>query len=284
MFRVSTLILTVLAAQISCPFGRFTRRLVGLMNHSLGIPACLTIVLLLQAPDLFAQHYLPRAEIRVEVNKTLIVASDPRPLLQAVQGLRARYGWLLPYEDPVYTDQELLDISRPDLGDRPRQYTRIAGGEFRAEFPSTDGIQELTVVEKIVTAYNQSGNPGKFMVRPAGSDFAVVGINTSADRSPATKLSVLDTLVNIPEQQRSTGETIEAILNAVAAKTGRKLALASGPVNRLQSSKVNIGAVEQPAREALLKTLAGMGGVWSWNLLYDPNTQTYMFNVVPLSQ
>jgi len=254
------------------------------MNHSLGIPACLTIVLLLQAPDLFAQHYLPRAEIRVEVNKTLIVASDPRPLLQAVQGLRARYGWLLPYEDPVYTDQELLDISRPDLGDRPRQYTRIAGGEFRAEFPSTDGIQELTVVEKIVTAYNQSGNPGKFMVRPAGSDFAVVGINTSADRSPATKLSVLDTLVNIPEQQRSTGETIEAILNAVAAKTGRKLALASGPVNRLQSSKVNIGAVEQPAREALLKTLAGMGGVWSWNLLYDPNTQTYMFNVVPLSQ
>ena len=52
--------------------------------------------------------YLRQASITETTEAVHITANSPRPLLQALDALRHKYGWVVSYEDPAYTSS--LDV------------------------------------------------------------------------------------------------------------------------------------------------------------------------------
>src|SRR5437870_928199 len=101
-----------------------------------------------------------------------VKANDPRPLAQAIQAVSEEYGWVVDYEDPLYSDSEVVDAADPKWrASHPEapMVKGIAGGAFqcdydeRAALASTPG--EEATLQKLVAEYNRTANPGKFMVR-----------------------------------------------------------------------------------------------------------------------
>jgi hypothetical protein len=172
---------TVLAAMIlAClSLGSVVRRppqskkflTTGIAEHKPGSTTSLTAGSVQQPQQ--RKKFMEAAAVQHNAGSANIVANDPRPLAQAVSALRKEYGWLIDYEDPPYvSDSELVDVTDPQWrASHPGApgYRIAAGGLFQCEYVEGSDILTLagqeSVLRQIVSAYNRSGNPGKFIVR-----------------------------------------------------------------------------------------------------------------------
>jgi hypothetical protein len=224
---------------------------------------------------LCAQHNGATATVR---------ADHARPLEQAITAIDEEYGWQVQYEDPPYQGKrDLIDGYNPEYraAHPGLKFMPVpAGGLFQSTFPepqntSTLRTQEEQILDKIVSDYNQSGNPGHFVVRslPDGA-FDVVGDGTHDDNGNLVPVTpILDTPISIPLATHSFGGTIQAIMNALAAKTGVSAdGPAFGPTNLMMGGQVSLGgATIAPARDFLMQLLALEKTYnWRWTLLYEP--------------
>src|ERR1700675_3234621 len=105
-----------------------------------------------------------------------VKSESPPPPPQAVESLSEEYGWVIDYEDPIYSDAETLDRTEPlwvasHPGGRQRL---VAGHRFESEFPEVSKIgfsasEEKSVLQKVVADFNKSGNPGQFTLVDEGA-------------------------------------------------------------------------------------------------------------------
>src|SRR6185369_4562452 len=120
-----------------------------------------------------------------------------------------------------------------------------------------------------VLAYNNTGNPGKFEVREVSADsrpwsishkrYAIVGISVKDDQGrPQPVVSILDTLITLPAEERSAYETIRLIGTEIFAKRQVKVLHGGFANNALIQIKVTVGGTNVTARSLLLQTLSQM--------------------------
>jgi hypothetical protein len=214
-----------------------------------------------------------------------VISNEPRPLRQAVESLSKEYGWIVDYEDPVYSDAEAVDrkmdpvwvASHPGVRQR-----LVAGRSFESEFPEDAKIgssvtEEKSVLQKVVSDYNKSGNPGQFtLVDEGGGRFAIVG------QANGTAQTIFDTPITVNIDQLNVSFALDAICQALTSASGANVILLKYPLNLAVQTIVSTRASNQPARE-VLRTVADAGRrKLEWTLLYDVDDKTYGLNLDPV--
>jgi hypothetical protein len=222
-----------------------------------------------------------------------VSANEPRPLRQAIAAVGAEYGWVVDFEDPPYFSKfDLVDdtdpawrASHPDA----KAVTRIAGGAFRSDFPEpshTDGryADEDATLQKIVSDYNTSGNPGQFVLRKESNErYSVVGVGLKNDTGESVPVApILDATISIPGEARTPRETLNAICQTLSSTTGIKVMFSLGPSsNGYGAPDATIGGTNVSARTLLIETMAAahVGIIPKWHLLYDADAHEYILNI-----
>jgi hypothetical protein len=220
--------------------------------------------------------YLRQASITETSEAVHIMADSPRPLLQALDALRHKYGWVVNYEDPAYTSNLDVVESQED----PSHSLIPAGRNFNVEFPVRSPLEDPTL-HLIVDAYNQSSNPGRFEVRhTSGAGFYVVG--TSARNRPNAILPrqpLLDTRVTLPARNRTIADTIKILCHVLAAQNHTSVSVGILPRALVAYTTVKIGGGKVPARQLLIQSLQATGRTLYWCLFFDPASKGYVLNV-----
>jgi hypothetical protein len=219
--------------------------------------------------------YQKQAVVAQNADTIHISANSPRPLLQTLDALQQKFGWVVDYEDPRY-------ISHMDYVDVPGDETRPqmpAGGSFTVDVPAK--AAEADALRLVVDSYNQSKNPGRFEVRPGEQNrFYVVGTGAHDGKgSVSSQQALLDISVTIPTRQRTIAETISLICGAAAKQTHTTVTLGVSPRNFLEHAPAKIGGNRVPARELLLQCLAATHRNLYWRLLFDPSSKGYFLDI-----
>jgi hypothetical protein len=245
--------------------------------------------------DLEPHPYMHDGVIAHQHGTATVKADAPRPLQQAITAMREEYGWVVSYEDPPYqSNYDVTDMRNPKYrAAHPNTPVVLgpAGRGFQSTYPEVPDMwsspaTEEQVLEKVVSDYNKSGNPGNFVVRrlPDGS-FDIVGDSVHDDNGVDVRvMPVLDTPVDVPQGTRTLSGTINAILHALSAKTGYQMGIAIGPMAFLTSpaATLALGGQTVPARDLLMQAT---GALWNRNyvllFLYQPGSHKYLLGWVP---
>jgi hypothetical protein len=231
--------------------------------------------------------YIERAVIQHQSGTATVTANSGRPLSQALRAIRAEYGWVIDYEDPLYKDPDLTTYADPRM---PARLLKVpAGGAFQSSYPETPYMwsrtdDERPVLDKIVSDYNQSGNPGRFIVR-AQSDgsYAAIGDEIADGSGGEVPVKpILDTLVSVPTGTRTLGATFFVVAGALSGAAGIPVVASPGfAVSRdMLQANVTVGGSEVPARSLLLQAFTQLGAKIAWDLRFDAPSQGYVLNLM----
>lgn len=247
------------------------------------------------AQDIQARHdrYMDRADVHHLANTATVTANSPRPLSQALTALSEEYGWVIDFEDPpYYSKYDLVDDTAPEwraAHPTGKGVTVIAGDGFQTQFPENrsagNSIEEKEqILDRVVSDYNESGNPGKFSVRNEGDGrFAVVGTYVKDENGRHQAVApILDTPITVQTNSRDGLTTIHIIMDALTAKTQTKVVGGMMALNALAQTQVTVGGENIPARVLLLQTLSAAKIKLYWVLYYDADGKTYALSVLPL--
>lgn len=259
----------------------------------LGVPS------LLLAQSAKKPSFMDAGVIQHHETTGTLTANHPRPLIQAIEAISQEYAWTVDFEDPPYRSHfDLVDDTDPGWRAKhpnAKGVTRVSGGFFQSDFPEPSMVSsedaEEQVLQKLVSDYNASGNPGKFVVRKeAEGRYAVIGTSRRDDAGRDEAVDVLlDTPISIPVQQRSARATLQLVVDTLSATSGVKVYLGTVGLSSdpLQDVELTIGGSNIPARTLLLQALDGVSvwtpphggqffrGILVWNLLFDADRYDY---------
>ncbi len=211
-----------------------------------------------------------------------VQANEPRPLRQAVQSLSEEYGWTIDYEDPMYSDAEVIDRTDPAwVASHPGIRQRlVAGHSFESVFPEVAKTGDLAteknnVLQKVVADYNRSGNPGQFTLVDEGAGrFAIVGQTNGKTQA------ILDTPVTVNIAGQNGSFALDAFSEALSASSGIKLTVLTYPLNLFVQTEFTTRADNQPAREVLRDLVDTTHRNIESMLLYDIDDKAYYLNLI----
>lgn len=240
-------------------------------------------------PPQSQRHFMRHAIVQHKAGLATVVADAPRPLFQTITALRKEYGWRINYEQPPYFSQyDLTDDTSPEWrASHPfaKGVTIPAGGSFRSTFSERQSVYgragEKKILQKVVSDYNKTSNPGRFEVlsNPDGG-YSIVGISLrTANGSLAHVSPILDTRISLSTSKRSAAETATLILNALSVKTGNKMVSGVMPLNLMTQTQVEIGGNNVPARALLLQTLDATGHALVYNIMHDADSNSYSLGI-----
>ena len=220
--------------------------------------------------------YLRQASVTETPEAVHITANSPRPLLQALDALRHKYGWVVSYEDPAYGSSLDVIESRDD----PSQLLLPAGGSFNVAFPVRSPLEDQTL-RLIVGAYNGSSNPGRFELRrTAEGGFYVVGTSARNRTNTITpRYPLLDTLVTVASGERTIADTLNLLCHEIEAQNHTSVSVGILPRALVGYTKVKIAASKVPARELLIQSLKAAPRHLYWCLFFDPASKGYILNI-----
>ena len=214
-----------------------------------------------------------------------INAGGPRPLLQAIDALQQKYGWVVDYEDPQYPPAMAGAANRPSPPNR--RHANIAGtseNAFSVQFnvgPTPNSRpDEEAVLTTVIDAYNQSGGAAEFkLLKEHDAGFAVVGVGVrDINNEIASRQPVLDLPISLASERRSAGETIALICRKVSQAS--KVPISVNPAENLhENASVAVGGSSVPARTLLSRTLLSMGEKLYWRLIYDAGGKNYVLSI-----
>jgi hypothetical protein len=231
------------------------------------------------------------AKVEHDTNTATVLAHQARPLQSALDAVEKEYGWVIDFEDPPYRSHfDLVDNTDPAWrASHPLEkgVTRIAGEAFQSQFPDGPDVNtaagEERALNKIISDYNASGNPGKFILRRESEGrYAVIGQTVKDDNGGDREVSsILDTPISIPSQTRGGIQTVELILSTLSLKSGQHAALMSYPANVFRPARITIGGSDVPARQLLVQALDQMDSWYTmmWDLLFSFDQNTFFLNV-----
>lgn len=158
------------------------------------------------------------------------------------------------------------------------------GGAFTSTFVYTEQpsptLSREDILQRIVSDYNASGNPGRFelVTLPSGR-YLIVGNATRDDNGGMVPAApILDTVVSLPRENRNLAASLDLIFAAVKEKTGTAVGLGTGPTNTLVQQYAVVGGENMKARDLILMTFA-TNPAMEWRLFYDPGAKAYALNV-----
>lgn len=236
----------------------------------------------------------PQYDSKADVQKTDSVVKvqvrHPRALERIVTAISEEYGWSVDFEDPPYEGSlDLVDDTGPNWrAQHPnaKGVTRIAGGEFKVEYPEGTAAmgsssEELRILDSVLAAYHGSGNPGRFALRNEGPDrYAVTGVGIRDTTGSMKTISpILDTPVSIEAVERTSLDTVTAILRRLSETTGKQIVFATAPTGYLVNTRVTVGGDLIPARDLLVQALSASKKKLVWRLLYDADVPSYFLSV-----
>jgi hypothetical protein len=221
--------------------------------------------------------------------------SGVTPLAQAAEAFETRYGISVSYEDANYAyEGDLIDETHPDYAKAHPNGSRALtpkGGSLTLhgdpKFAVHSAQEAMPLLQALVNDHKKAGIPGEFKLIPNGDGVAIVP--TAVKDASGILLpdqSLLETKITLPELKRTGDETLNAICEAVKTNSGKHIGVATNQFMSLYYT-VTIGALNEPARSVLQRTLAGLeftGGPThipkaSWSLFYDPGLKMYLLNV-----
>jgi hypothetical protein len=244
---------------------------------------------LLVGPQVLSQtardtsSYLKRATVSENAGTTRIVANSPRPLVEVLDALREKYGWVVDYEDPQFISKlDLIETGGPgNSAANSNLPPRIpAGGPFSVEFPATAPDEEK-VLQLVVDAYNRTDNPGRFELRKSKQGvFIVVGAQARDARGQIAHQRVLfDVPLTLASSKRSMGETVNLLCQKIRAGGGVAVTVGVSPRSLMVGTQVTVGGTKVSARDLLLQTLTSTGRNLYWRLLFDPQSKGYYLDL-----
>ena len=215
-----------------------------------------------------------------------INASGARPLLQAIDALQQKYGWIVDYEDPEYLSAPGTAVNGPTPSHMRHAYAQGSHGDsFSVQFPAAPNSvpDEASVLTTVVDAYDQSDGGAEFkLIKENGARFAVVGVGARGDNGETvSQPPILDTPVTLAKEQRSARETIALICQRVSEAGKVKVSL---DVNFTYGETVMVSGVNTPARALLSQTLLTLGGSLYWRLIYEAERKNCGLSIQKLSQ
>jgi hypothetical protein len=209
---------------------------------------------------------IPRGASTEEV----LVVDEPRPVVAAIRILEERYGWLINYEDPKYGSEDLVDRTSPAYRGEHRALDP-RGGRLEFRYPVSENTQlplsQVSVLEILLSENERRGYPGKFVVTTVGGHYSVMPRDGS----------ILDTIISLPDQERSYEEAVREIVAALSGAVGVPV---NGPsMFRPRQERYTISAKGEPARDVLVRLFAQVEGYeLRWHILYSPNWG-YVLNI-----
>lgn len=222
-----------------------------------------------------------------------VIASDPRPLFQAVEGLATEYGLLFDYEDPPYSSsRDLVDNTAPEWrAEHPgeRGVRRVAGTTFACVIPEitdvTNSLQHQQVLGALVTAYNATQNPGSFGIHPSVGRIAVVGTATRNDGgSLVATTPALDTPVSLSANEGTLWGALLSVLHQVSVTIGVKITPGEAPMGIFATTQTTVVIDNQSARSAIIALFNASGQKLVYGLLYDADANQYFLNIAHASR
>jgi hypothetical protein len=235
------------------------------------------------------------ASAQVATGDVLFSVTDPRPLAKAAEQLEARYGIPIYYEDAASSYSGDLVTSGDAQFQRTHPKALIPKGgsvtiRALAGAKIAGPTDLVSVLQTALDSHAEEGNAGQFKLLQTGNGVSIIPTsvrNTNGvwvpDQSP------LDAAVSFPELQSDGMEIIELIRNTIINTSGKIVELGTVPTQLLKTQTVRLGAKNEPARDVLVRMLAGLQ--WSdsriitpiykmsWQLLYAPDTQGYFLNL-----
>ena len=229
-----------------------------------------------------------------QVRSSRIDVSDPRPVAAAAVELERHLGWVVTYEDPAWlAESDIQDVTeavRTDMqgipafmhGLVPRVFVP-KGGSFSFELPTATMApsSRLNAVNDILMAHTSAGNPGVFRVQEGASGRLHIVPMVAKDRSgqPVAQQPVLSQPITVAARQYQGVEFLSAFTEELSRSTGVDIEIGVVPLNTFIHHTGIHGAGNEPAREALSRFLDGVGGGYSWQLLFDPVDRNYFLNI-----
>ena len=207
-------------------------------------------------------------------NQTAIEVVSGRPLAAALQEVQARYGWVVTYEDSFYEfKDDVADVTasvRRDGKSEPKVFVPL-DRLLHFSFQNANLAQPQEVLMSLLDTYHASGNSDGFRLLRQGSTYHVVPtISRNAKGAFVKRQSRLDVRITLPEVERSTYSTLDAIVNEVNRISGTRLGMGTVPINLLMQTKARVGASNEVARDVLVRALAATGSPVSWRLFCQP--------------
>jgi hypothetical protein len=206
-----------------------------------------------------------------------------RPLSAAVEALEKRYGWVVTYEDPalVYAG-DIKDVTwsvRKNYDEGPPRFFGVVGGPFDFSYTipaDARGPNEMAVLGDLLDAYHASAYPGVFgLVRTGPIVHVVPTMRKNVSGELEAQSSLLDTRISLTDADRTAYEALIAIVEAVSDAAGADVGPGVGPgmvpTNLFLTTRVRVGAKDEPARTVLLRLLDATSTQvkLSWKLLRD---------------
>jgi hypothetical protein len=234
-----------------------------------------------------AQTNSPQALIDTRGRDTYVSVVDPRPLYEAVIAVSQRYGWIVDYEDPVYSAQESKEVTAPEWRrshPNARGVFDPSGGMFVANLGEIgEKPKETETLEKLVSQYNQSANPGYFRVIHAPTGRTIV-----SGRSRATPASmsngVFDSIFQPAKEPEDAGTALEQLAKECSASSGVSIKVGIVPANAVNLTKVSGADARISCRVGIERILSSIPAASTYFLLYEIGEQSYFLSVVPAQQ
>lgn len=242
-------------------------------KHHIALLATTFIAMDATATTVAVQHGAFASTIELQSIESVLVR-DPRPLAAAVEQFEHRCHCVVTYEDPKWTRDDVEDISplirhtegapRPLIPrGRPFRF------EIERELESASLAQLNASLGRIVTAFDESKNPGSFHIQATIHAFHAV----------PKQISILDTRITFTRADRTLQDITELVLSRVKVSRGETVGLATAPNNFVRQTVVSIEADNERADDLLSRSFSASGQKLSWQLLYDVGMARYYLNI-----
>lgn len=219
---------------------------------------------------------------------SLTFKARSRPVLRAALALTAKYGYVITYEEPIYTDPDDLKDVTAQHNAPPHSTRRILiprGGDVQLPLPAGGSVNQETMyvlLQTLLQSWNASNQGGAhFAVKEDGAVFHIVPTEVrDADGNWQPVTSILYEPLSFANAVGTRDQTLQRICDAIRVGI-RVNCLPDGAVivGPPQTQQYRLAAYAEPGESVLTRALKTMGKN-SWYLLYDPTEHAYYMNII----
>lgn len=237
------------------------------------------------------------SEETVDVSKAgLPHYDDSRVLVESTRLLREWFGWRISYEDPrLGHASDIKDVSNElRAGARPGlRAFRANAHPFQFNLPRSEDWEpdRFETLDRMVKAYNSSGNPGRFAWFHEGgfSHIVPVMVKDKATGKWVPSPSILDTPVTPDGKEKTLEAAVTEVLAQVERRIKRTIWIGNIPTNLSRQVNVQLPSRSTTAREAFVEMFSqviqnrvrqGSRLIFlTWHIRYAIKDDLYTFNV-----
>ena len=216
-----------------------------------------------------------------------ISVNNGRPMMEAIDQLRARYGWLISYQDPPYEHPD--DLMLREGAPRRHMVPRRMSVSVDYMEPQAGDLQgRHRTIDRIVEGFSAAG-AGQFRVHHWGSYSYVVPVSVKRANGVLENLpSICEMTVSFPPAMRTIDESLALILPRISQWVHAPIGRGADPINLFIGHRYLSEAEDEPVCALMSRIFEGPNPTRVavhvppvhivWDLLYDATAKQYFFN------